>query len=184
MVPDVPKRAMWPLYAAGFTTAFGALGIAANLGSSGDVVSSLLVLGGLLALYDGAEVVLKPVFGSLADRVGGGFVKVRAPPGGTATGFMLFEYGMGGKWPELLKQTAPRVTRAAVLRGPANPGAGGPRGGRCRCRPRRWGALRRWSALRWSSALRWASALGWSSLSRPGAAPGARRPATARAPTR
>ncbi|GLY03944.1 hypothetical protein Acsp01_43230 [Actinoplanes sp. NBRC 101535] len=57
---------MWPLYAAGFTTAFGAHGIAANLGG----FSSLLVLGGLLALYDGAEVLLKPLFGSLADRIG------------------------------------------------------------------------------------------------------------------
>jgi MFS family permease len=63
--------AMWPLYAAGFTTAFGAHGIAANLGGlAGDHVTSLLVLGGLLALYDGAEVLLKPVFGTLADRVG------------------------------------------------------------------------------------------------------------------
>ncbi|MFJ7948777.1 MFS transporter [Streptomyces sp. NPDC096354] len=62
---------MWPLYAAGFTTAFGAHGIAANLGGfSDDANTSLLVLGGLLALYDGAEVVLKPVFGSLADRIG------------------------------------------------------------------------------------------------------------------
>ncbi|MGW2020344.1 MFS transporter [Streptomyces sp. NPDC001927] len=62
---------MWPLYAAGFTTAFGAHGIAANLGGfSDDAVTSLLVLGGLLALYDGAEVILKPVFGTLADRIG------------------------------------------------------------------------------------------------------------------
>ncbi|ANP48365.1 MFS transporter [Streptomyces griseochromogenes] len=62
---------MWPLYAAGFTTAFGAHGIAANLGGhTADAVTSLLVLGGLLALYDGAEVVLKPLFGTLADRVG------------------------------------------------------------------------------------------------------------------
>jgi MFS family permease len=62
---------MWPLYAAGFTTAFGAHAIAANLGGrSADAVTSLLVLGGLLALYDGAEVLLKPVFGSLADRIG------------------------------------------------------------------------------------------------------------------
>ncbi|WP_369265658.1 MFS transporter [Streptomyces sp. R35] len=62
---------MWPLYAAGFTTAFGAHGIAANLGGrSEDRVTSLLVLGGLLALYDGAEVLLKPVFGTLADRIG------------------------------------------------------------------------------------------------------------------
>ncbi|MFF4535434.1 MFS transporter [Streptomyces aureus] len=61
---------MGPLYAAGFTTAFGAHGIAANLGGQGDAVTSLMVLGGLLALYDGAEVLLKPVFGTLADRVG------------------------------------------------------------------------------------------------------------------
>ncbi|MFI1730981.1 MFS transporter [Streptomyces acidicola] len=62
---------MWPLYAAGFTTAFGAHGIAANLGGfSEDAVTSLLVLGGLLALYDGAEVILKPVFGTLADKIG------------------------------------------------------------------------------------------------------------------
>ncbi|MEV6018793.1 MULTISPECIES: MFS transporter [unclassified Streptomyces] len=63
-----PARQMWPLYAAGFTTAFGAHGIAANLG--GGTVTSLMALGGLLALYDGAEVLLKPVFGTLADRVG------------------------------------------------------------------------------------------------------------------
>ncbi|MGW7535414.1 MFS transporter [Amycolatopsis sp. NPDC054798] len=58
-----------PLYAAGFVTAFGAHSIAASLGAytPGD---SLLTLGLLLAVYDGAEVVLKPVFGSLADRIG------------------------------------------------------------------------------------------------------------------
>ncbi|NJP92485.1 MFS transporter [Nonomuraea sp. FMUSA5-5] len=62
---------MWPLYAAGFTTAFGAHGIAANLGGfSGDAIGSLLALGLLLALYDGAEVLLKPLFGTLADRIG------------------------------------------------------------------------------------------------------------------
>ncbi|MFF4397430.1 MFS transporter [Streptomyces sp. NPDC001480] len=62
---------MWPLYAAGFTTAFGAHGIAASLGSVPEgAVTSLMVLGGLLALYDGAEVVLKPLFGTLADRIG------------------------------------------------------------------------------------------------------------------
>ena len=65
------SRRMWPLYAAGFTTAFGAHAVAANLGGfSDDAVTSLLVLGGLLALYDGAEVLLKPVFGTLADRIG------------------------------------------------------------------------------------------------------------------
>jgi DHA1 family tetracycline resistance protein-like MFS transporter len=60
-----------PLFAAGFVTAFGAHSIAANLGlSSLDLPTHLLTLGVLLALYDGAEVLLKPVFGSLADRIG------------------------------------------------------------------------------------------------------------------
>jgi MFS family permease len=59
------------LYAAGFTTAFGAHSIAANLGGyAGARHEPLLVLGVLLAVYDGAEVLLKPVFGTLADRVG------------------------------------------------------------------------------------------------------------------
>lgn len=68
--PTPSRRQLWPLYAAGFTTAFGAHGIAANLGAGGDGIPSLLTLGVLLALYDGAEVLLKPVFGSLADRIG------------------------------------------------------------------------------------------------------------------
>ncbi|QCB52865.1 MFS transporter [Rhodococcus sp. PAMC28707] len=62
---------MWPLYAAGFTTAFGAHAVAANLVFDLDnLADSLLYLGLLLALYDGAEVLLKPVFGTLADKVG------------------------------------------------------------------------------------------------------------------
>jgi MFS family permease len=65
------RRVLWPLYAAGFTTAFGAHGVAANLGGfTADRGESLLMLGGLLALYDAAEVILKPVFGALSDRVG------------------------------------------------------------------------------------------------------------------
>ena len=56
------------------------------------------------------------VFASVIDPVGGGFVANLARPGGNITGFMLFEYGLSGKWPELLKQIAPSVTRAAVLR--------------------------------------------------------------------
>lgn len=64
-------REVRPLYAAGFVTAFGAHAVAANLGRySSSRHASLLELGVLLALYDGAEVVLKPVFGTLADRVG------------------------------------------------------------------------------------------------------------------
>ena len=46
-------------------------------------------------------------------------VNTLARPGGNATGFMLFEYGMSGKWLELLKEIAPGVTRAAVLRDPS-----------------------------------------------------------------
>jgi MFS family permease len=60
-----------PLYAAGFVTAFGAHSIAASLaGYTAAEHTSLLALGLLLAVYDGAEVLLKPVFGTLADRVG------------------------------------------------------------------------------------------------------------------
>ena len=59
------------------------------------------------------------VFVVVIDPVGAGFVASLARPGGNATGFTIFEYGMSGKWLELLKQIAPRVTRAAVLRDPA-----------------------------------------------------------------
>ena len=61
------------------------------------------------------------VFASVADPVGAGFVDSLARPGGNATGFMNYEYDFSGKWLELLKQIAPRVTRAAVMRDPANP---------------------------------------------------------------
>jgi putative ABC transport system substrate-binding protein len=59
------------------------------------------------------------VFVSVTDPVGAGFVDHLARPGGNATGFILFEYTLSGKWLELLKQIAPGVTRAAVLRDPA-----------------------------------------------------------------
>jgi MFS family permease len=69
--PGVDRRGLLPLYAAGFVTAFGAHSIAASLGSyAGQQQASLLTLGVLLAVYDGAEVLLKPVFGTLADRIG------------------------------------------------------------------------------------------------------------------
>jgi putative ABC transport system substrate-binding protein len=61
------------------------------------------------------------VFPLAGDPVGAGFVDSLARPGGNATGFMLYEYGMGGKWLELLKEIAPNVTRVAVLRDPASP---------------------------------------------------------------
>ena len=56
------------------------------------------------------------VFPVVIDPVAAGFVDSLARPGGNATGFMSIEYSMGGKWLELLKQIAPSVTRAAVLR--------------------------------------------------------------------
>ena len=61
------------------------------------------------------------VFPLAGDPVGAGYVDSLARPGGNATGFMLYEYGMGGKWLELLKEIAPNVTRVAVLRDPASP---------------------------------------------------------------
>jgi putative ABC transport system substrate-binding protein len=55
------------------------------------------------------------VFVQVSDPVGAGFVTSLARPGGNATGFSLFEFGISAKWIELLKEVAPRVTRAAVL---------------------------------------------------------------------
>lgn len=66
-----PGRVVAPLYLAGFTTAFGAHGVAAALGAESENIGlSLLTFGAILALYDIAEVILKPIFGSLSDRVG------------------------------------------------------------------------------------------------------------------
>jgi putative ABC transport system substrate-binding protein len=61
------------------------------------------------------------VFAIVADPVGAGFVASLARPGGNATGFTPFEYGIGGKWLELLKQIAPNLTRVAVLRDASTP---------------------------------------------------------------
>ena len=59
------------------------------------------------------------VFISVADPVGAGFVHSLSRPGGNATGFLQFEYSLSAKWLELLKEIAPRLTRAAVVRDPA-----------------------------------------------------------------
>jgi putative tryptophan/tyrosine transport system substrate-binding protein len=79
------------------------------LASGGTVVGSLLQ----------ATRTVPIVFTQAADPVGGGLVASLAEPGGNATGFTAFEYGMSGKWLELLKEIAPHVTRAAILRDPA-----------------------------------------------------------------
>jgi putative ABC transport system substrate-binding protein len=70
------------------------------------------------------------VFLQAPDPVGAGFVDSLARPGGNATGFTTFEYGIGAKWLELLKEVAPGVKRAAVLRDPTNPAGSG-----------QWGAI-------------------------------------------
>jgi putative ABC transport system substrate-binding protein len=70
------------------------------------------------------------VFAQTMDPVGAGFVASLARPGGNATGFTQVEFGMSGKWLELLKQIAPRVTRAAVIRDPSEPAGMG-----------QWGAI-------------------------------------------
>ena len=62
------------------------------------------------------------VFTITADPVGNGYVDSLARPGGNVTGFMSFDYSLSGKWLELLKEIAPSVTRAAVLRDSAQPG--------------------------------------------------------------
>ena len=59
------------------------------------------------------------VFAGVVDPVGAGFVASLARPGGNTTGFSAFEYSLSGKWLELLKELAPNVTRAAVLRDPS-----------------------------------------------------------------
>jgi len=61
------------------------------------------------------------VFANVVDPVGAGLVANLARPGGNVTGFMNVEYGISGKWLELLKQIAPHVARAAILRDPTNP---------------------------------------------------------------
>jgi putative ABC transport system substrate-binding protein len=65
------------------------------------------------------------VFTSVLDPVGRGYVESLARPGGNATGFMLFEFSIASKWLDLLKQMAPRLTRVAVVRDPADSSGGG-----------------------------------------------------------
>jgi putative ABC transport system substrate-binding protein len=61
------------------------------------------------------------VFASVTDPVGAGFVDSLAQPGGNATGFMIYEYSLGSKWLELLKEVAPDVTRVGIMRNATNP---------------------------------------------------------------
>ena len=72
-----------------------------------------------VAALQGASRTVPIVFAHAVDPVGAGFVDSLSRPGGNATGFVLFEYGISAKWLELLKEIAPGVARVAVLRDPA-----------------------------------------------------------------
>jgi putative ABC transport system substrate-binding protein len=85
----------------------------------------ILAPGGSLAPMLRATRTVPIVFVNVIDPVGAGFVDSLSRPGGTATGFTNFEYGLSGKWLELLKEIAPGLTRVAILRDPASPVAGG-----------------------------------------------------------
>jgi putative ABC transport system substrate-binding protein len=101
-----------------------------NLGGQTKYATELVALAPEVILASGTVSVaavqhvsrnLPVVFVRVVDPVGAGFVQNLAHPGGSVTGFMLFEYSLSAKWLELLKQAAPRVTRVAVLRHPTNP---------------------------------------------------------------
>ena len=91
---------------------------AAELISLGpDVI--LVSSGSALAAVQKATRTVPIVFVNVSDPVGAGYVTSLSRPGANTTGFTLFEYSIGGKWLELLKQLAPSVTRAAVIRDPS-----------------------------------------------------------------
>jgi putative ABC transport system substrate-binding protein len=69
------------------------------------------------------------VFLNVTDPVNAGVVESLARPGGNATGFVVWEYGMSGKWLELLKELSPQIARAGVMRNPLNPSGSGQLGG-------------------------------------------------------
>ena len=102
---------------------------AADMARSRSYVAELLALAPDIIVSHGSPATaalqeatrtLPIVFVNVTDPVGAGYVASLARPGGNATGFSYVEYGMSGKWLELLKEIAPRVTRAAVLRDPSH----------------------------------------------------------------
>jgi putative ABC transport system substrate-binding protein len=82
--------------------------------SAPDVILALssAALAPLLEVNRGVPI----VFAGVADPVAAGYVESLSRPGGDATGFTVYEYSIGGKWLELLKEMAPHVKRVAVLR--------------------------------------------------------------------
>ena|SRR6266540_2099810 len=86
---------------------------------AGELVGILASASASVAALQQASRSTPIVFANVIDPVGAGFVASLAQPGGNATGFTAFEYGISGKWLELLKEIAPGVTQAAVLRDPA-----------------------------------------------------------------
>ena len=79
----------------------------------------LVSSGSALAALQNATRTVPIVFVNVTDPVGAGYVASLSRPGANTTGFTLFEYGTSGKWLELLKQIAPAMTRAAVIRDPS-----------------------------------------------------------------
>ncbi len=78
-----------------------------------------------VAAFQQATRTVPIVFVTVVDPVSSGFVDTLARPGGNITGFALYEYSISGKWLQLLKEIAPRMTRAAVIRDPALTAGGG-----------------------------------------------------------
>ncbi len=86
----------------------------------------ILAMGGTaVRALQGVTASVPIVFANVTDPVGGGLVESLARPGGNVTGFLSIEYGMSTKWLELLKQIAPRTTRAGIIRDPTAAGGGG-----------------------------------------------------------
>ncbi len=110
--------AAWPLWGAGSADRFRTYAIEL-VALKPDVV--LAAAGATMPSLLQATRTVPIVFVLVPDPVGAGFVEGLARPGGNATGFTNFEYGLSGKWLELLKEIAPRVTRAAVLRDSSEP---------------------------------------------------------------
>src|SRR5438309_7853727 len=89
------------------------------LALSPDVV--MATAGSIVGMFQQLSRTVPIVFVTTVDPVGGGFVESLAHPGTNATGFTSYEFSMSGKWLELLKEVAPRMTRVAVIRDPTVP---------------------------------------------------------------